>query len=681
MCESNKEFDFCPKHEDEYHIRKTTSVLKTCACGENVKECNCKKKQDVLEPVKIIRKSRTTHQEQEVTSPPRFRQMSTTNCNGNCVKTQMVIDIYDGLTAYPRPSPSPTPPPSSHPPYFHSPDPHISPQYSAASTSGYSNQNHIFTTPSSPPNQQDGFSNRLRNYYNQNAYQKQLAQMNQPDSTQPEGLDQQPRQPYQNIPRGEPCDSCQKSPSFQQPPSGSAPYSNWQQHQESNGIPFHNYTQHYSQSNIPTYDYRNPPVSNLPVQGNGERRTLNGKYGDTEYDIVITQYKERGGPDQYDQRALQRNQGNPQTQAQNGNIYNPYVQRERPQSQPGYDGSNSKVYENNQPCPNRKNGLYDYRTLNQQIYEMPSSLSHQTIEYNQNQQPNINNNLQHYATQGERPFSNQNSKFYNQPPSLPRELPCPSCQQNHQNGLTPPYSDTQGPCPDGNQNIYNLNSALESSLDYNNYNRQSMNSGRGMLDNDPRFNNRYDHESQPVTPSPYIKCQLTSTQQQYCPRNDQPIIQPQPCALVDGDGISNAKYMGICSWMLDPLAEDPETKCNYLQCQPAPNNLFCGRWQKMPCAPATAFDVTAQVCVWNAMSIPGPLPPPGTTTTPAPQFSPIKISIPLPNMNSQCTCKGGVQIGSCNSQYQCPGQSICQIGQSSSNTPCTVCCYYKSMME
>jgi hypothetical protein len=69
--------------------------------------------------------------------------------------------------------------------------------------------------------------------------------------------------------------------------------------------------------------------------------------------------------------------------------------------------------------------------------------------------------------------------------------------------------------------------------------------------------------------------------------------------LVQG-GVQNARYQGICSWMVDPLATDPESPTHFLQCQPAPNNLFCGRWQRMPCAPATKFDVNSQVCVWDS---------------------------------------------------------------------------------
>uniref|UniRef100_A0A1I7WMH3 Chitin-binding type-2 domain-containing protein n=1 Tax=Heterorhabditis bacteriophora TaxID=37862 RepID=A0A1I7WMH3_HETBA len=159
-------------------------------------------------------------------------------------------------------------------------------------------------------------------------------------------------------------------------------------------------------------------------------------------------------------------------------------------------------------------------------------------------------------------------------------------------------------------------------------------------------------------------CQTTTTQQQYCPQQQTTtVVQPQACPLVQG-GVQNAQYQGICSWMVDPLAVDPQSRTHYLQCQPAPNNLFCGRWQRMPCAPATAFDVQTQVCVWNTQGIPGTLP------TPAPY-----VSTQAP-FNSQCGCTGGVQIGSCNQNYQCPGQSVCQVGQNSGQQ-CMVCCYFR----
>ncbi|KAK0398457.1 hypothetical protein QR680_002596 [Steinernema hermaphroditum] len=179
-------------------------------------------------------------------------------------------------------------------------------------------------------------------------------------------------------------------------------------------------------------------------------------------------------------------------------------------------------------------------------------------------------------------------------------------------------------------------------------------------------------QPQPV-PQQQPNCQTTTTQQQYCPQTTQQqptVVQPQPCPLVQG-GVQNARYQGICSWMIDPLATDPESRTHFLQCQPAPNNLFCGRWQRMPCAPATVFDASAQVCVWDSQitaSQPGPLP------TPAPYVQPPTVQ---PSVSQQsCGCTGGVQIGSCNQNYQCPGQSVCQIGQKQQN-PCMVCCYYR----
>ncbi|KAI6229087.1 hypothetical protein M3Y99_01149000 [Aphelenchoides fujianensis] len=303
-------------------------------------------------------------------------------------------------------------------------------------------------------------------------------------------------------------------------------------------------------------------------------------------------------------------------------------------------------------------------------------------------------------------------------------------------------------------------------------------------------------------PTTIRQCQMTTTQQQYCPRRDQQaVIQPQPCALVKGSA-QNARYQGICSWMLDPLACDPDSRCHFLQCQPAANNLFCGRWQRMPCAPATIFDPVAQVCVWDNAATPAPLPlptpaPPSGTpqSPPGVQFGNPPAVIPTlsaavgrpfgqnggfnangasatsfgdaqsafnnhnnflggggafgqqsngfagfssdSNQNgggfSQSTsffpsaaggfngnslygpsgtsggmfenqfggngafggasgpccsttqpqqnlCRGGVQIGSCSSTFQCPGQSVCQIGQFSNSRPCFVCCHYKNML-
>uniref|UniRef100_A0AAF5CVZ5 Chitin-binding type-2 domain-containing protein n=1 Tax=Strongyloides stercoralis TaxID=6248 RepID=A0AAF5CVZ5_STRER len=158
-------------------------------------------------------------------------------------------------------------------------------------------------------------------------------------------------------------------------------------------------------------------------------------------------------------------------------------------------------------------------------------------------------------------------------------------------------------------------------------------------------------------------CTTTTTQQTYCPQQDttQTVIQPQECQLVSG-GVQNAKYQGICSWMVDPLAVDPESKTHFLQCQPAPKNLFCGRWQRMPCAPGTVFSVNDQVCVWDSSNIiePGPIPTPNPNIQ---QPGPLPTTVSSPILRDQCNCNGGVKIGNCNNNYQCPGQSVCQVPQ------------------
>uniref|UniRef100_A0A0N5A726 Na_H_Exchanger domain-containing protein n=1 Tax=Parastrongyloides trichosuri TaxID=131310 RepID=A0A0N5A726_PARTI len=177
-------------------------------------------------------------------------------------------------------------------------------------------------------------------------------------------------------------------------------------------------------------------------------------------------------------------------------------------------------------------------------------------------------------------------------------------------------------------------------------------------------------------------CQVTTTGELYCPgENQYTYSEPQSCPLVVS-GVGNAKYQGICSWMTDPLAVDPESRTHFLQCQPAPKNLYCGRWQRMPCAPATVFDVTVQVCVWEtAISGTGtevgeiPLPQATSTSRPSyinPTITPsYTTSYPssiyytttqATQQYNQCNCNGGIPIGTCNQNYQCPGQSLCQIG-------------------
>ncbi|CEF59257.1 Chitin binding domain-containing protein [Strongyloides ratti] len=208
-------------------------------------------------------------------------------------------------------------------------------------------------------------------------------------------------------------------------------------------------------------------------------------------------------------------------------------------------------------------------------------------------------------------------------------------------------------------------------------------------------------------------CQITTTGELYCPEDSQyTYTEPQSCPLVVS-GIGNARYQGICSWMTDPLAVDPESKTHFLQCQPAPKNLYCGRWQRMPCPKSTVFDVNIQVCVWDTSSsgktngietveeIPL-LPPQQTTstiyppyrgesltTTKTPYISPYITSFTQPptvpytttqynEQYNQCSCKGGIPIGTCNQNYQCPGQSLCQISINiETKQNCKVCCYYK----
>jgi len=149
---------------------------------------------------------------------------------------------------------------------------------------------------------------------------------------------------------------------------------------------------------------------------------------------------------------------------------------------------------------------------------------------------------------------------------------------------------------------------------------------------------------------------MCQCQQQPCPT----YTPPMPCALAAGNGVGNAQVGGVCSWMLSPLAADPGNPKCFLQCHPAPGNIYCGRWVRMPCAPATIFDVTVQVCVNDPFNPPGPV-------------------IPQPQCN--CGCQSGTMIGSCNSNNQCPGQSTCQtqMMQSSCQQQCNVCCYSGSM--
>ncbi|KHN80103.1 hypothetical protein Tcan_12308 [Toxocara canis] len=230
-------------------------------------------------------------------------------------------------------------------------------------------------------------------------------------------------------------------------------------------------------------------------------------------------------------------------------------------------------------------------------------------------------------------------------------------------------------------------------------------------------------------------CQFTTTQQQYCPKPGdanavvQPPVQPQRCSLAQGQSSQIAEYQGICSWMVDPLAVDPQGSTTYLQCQPTTNNLYCGRWQRMPCSPGTTFNVNMQLCTWDSaqgqssqiaeyqgicswMVDPLAVDPQGSTTylqcqpttnnlycgrwqrmpcSPGTTFNvnmqlctwdsgaqpgqfptaqPPYATASTPGANGgQCTCSSGIPISSCYPKYLCPGQSNCQ-------TTCSVCCYF-----
>lgn len=43
-------------------------------------------------------------------------------------------------------------------------------------------------------------------------------------------------------------------------------------------------------------------------------------------------------------------------------------------------------------------------------------------------------------------------------------------------------------------------------------------------------------------------------------------------------------------------------------------------------------------------------------------ISPVSV-VPRYDVNTQCACHTGVQIGSCGSDGQCPGQSVCKNNQ------------------
>ncbi|CAG9539669.1 unnamed protein product [Cercopithifilaria johnstoni] len=155
------------------------------------------------------------------------------------------------------------------------------------------------------------------------------------------------------------------------------------------------------------------------------------------------------------------------------------------------------------------------------------------------------------------------------------------------------------------------------------------------------------------------------------------IIVPQACPIVVGQNFEDARYQKICSWMIETLVADPENPSHFLQCQPAPNSLYCGRWQRMSCEPGLIFNALLQVCVWNPSTQSEEIPllkyRPSIIATYSsisqlPHASTGYPIFPTPvvsryDTNTRCTCYAGLQIGFCGPNGQCPGQSICKSNQ------------------
>ncbi|KAI1726333.1 CRE-PQN-74 protein [Ditylenchus destructor] len=103
-----------------------------------------------------------------------------------------------------------------------------------------------------------------------------------------------------------------------------------------------------------------------------------------------------------------------------------------------------------------------------------------------------------------------------------------------------------------------------------------------------------------------------------------PVIQSQPCPLVQPGDIEKAHYQSICSWMLDPLANDPESRTHFLQCKPpTPSNLppsgYYGPYSNInqPYGSQTSGVVPSSGAI-----VPGLLPQPQPQPQIQPQFPP-----------------------------------------------------------
>lgn len=188
-----------------------------------------------------------------------------------------------------------------------------------------------------------------------------------------------------------------------------------------------------------------------------------------------------------------------------------------------------------------------------------------------------------------------------------------------------------------------------------------------------------------VCSAPPIMQPVPAPAQPACPCQQQPscpcapaapvVVQPMPCPQAQGTGGQGAVENGICSWMLDPLAAHPSKRNCFLQCQPAPYNVFCGRWRTMPCSIYTVFDVQLQVCVNDPAAPVGQLPP-------AQPQQPIFAPQPPQQPAQSCGCTVGVNIGTCGSNYQCPGMSQCQVTQpAQQQQSCSTCCYFGAIFR
>ncbi|KAI6206810.1 hypothetical protein M3Y94_00956300 [Aphelenchoides besseyi] len=846
ICLSSKstEYDFCPSDSaDEFEIHEKRSEPRRCSCPDGKEDCLCARP-EILEPVKVMRRTRTTQPaifvddkaaevdesetENGVTPALRFQSFQTNTgmqrcqqpCNrGNnrccqsstctCPTTRTSSTRQQMTPFTQRPPSQQLPTPNNEPPF------------------------QPFQQP--PPNFRNEQNNRNENFNDGNDGQStNQNSFNEPQqSNGNSGYTNGPPSSQQSNGNNDRNSSPQQNGYYTQRPNDRNEFTN--QPQQLNGF------------NGPNGDFngRRPNNGNFNGDWNAQQRndfnrpqqqeTLNGRRPNKQENEFNGNFN---GPSnnenrfgnqpqapqqtqQFDPNCDQSN-GQPQRNSwTNGNQNQDFPNRnQRPsnQQQNWSPDSRSQFEQNQWPPNNRQNGPSNQQRNFDSQFQQNSGRDQQLN--GQRNQWNSNNERQWDSNNFNRPQQHQNDfnrplpidrqrNNFNNPDNVP---PFNQPSPNNFNGNLNPNNRQQSNFanPIGSSNQFNgqqpsnfsprnepnptlmaiddkmrqMEQVLEKQNQQLNRQQQLLLQQTKVLQHERGSNqpppmpqpipiNRIDNQQRDLpfdstTPSS-ATCQLTTTQQQYCPRKDQQaVIQPQPCALVQGSA-TNARYQGICSWMLDPLACDPESRCHFLQCQPASNNLYCGRWQRMPCAPATVFDAAAQICVWDTSATPGPLPlptpaplPPTSTLAPNFQFNGNRnfnnggSSFTTANsyvdaqssfngqfgnngfgtndpqsMNSQQNfgggfqqmnniggysnfgqsnsrfngnnqpyspgnagqgscfangqsnqnlCRGGVQIGSCSSTFQCPGQSVCQIGQMTNRSPCTVCCYYRSML-